>query len=86
MFKDFGKRLQRDVKALVDGRIAGSEARSGSLMKVSSHYHRVIEAGLTLKVERCRGQCHFTQTTTICSLVRRIPDGVYRKLCDPSFC
>jgi actin-related protein 3 len=36
MFKDFGKRLQRDVKAIVDGRIAGSEERSGSLMKVST--------------------------------------------------
>jgi actin-related protein 3 len=35
MFKDFGKRLQRDVKNIVDGRIAGSETRSGSLMKVS---------------------------------------------------
>jgi len=35
MFKDFGKRLQRDVKAIVDGRIAGSEQKSGSLMKVS---------------------------------------------------
>ena len=34
MFKDFGKRLQRDVKAIVDGRIAGSEQRSGSLLKV----------------------------------------------------
>jgi len=36
MFKDFGKRLQRDVKTIVDGRIAGSEERSGSLMKVSA--------------------------------------------------
>lgn len=35
MFKDFGRRLQRDVKAIVDGRIAGSEQNSGSLMKVS---------------------------------------------------
>ncbi|KAL7418531.1 Actin-related protein 3 [Cryptotrichosporon argae] len=35
MFKDFGKRLQRDVKAIVDGRIAGSEQRSGSLIKSS---------------------------------------------------
>ena len=34
MFKDFGKRLQRDVKAIVDGRIAGSEQKSGSLLKV----------------------------------------------------
>ena len=36
MFKDFGKRLQRDVKTIVDGRIAGSEERSGRLMKVSA--------------------------------------------------
>jgi actin-related protein 3 len=36
MFKDFGKRLQRDVKAIVDGRIAGSEEKSGGYMKVSS--------------------------------------------------
>lgn len=35
MFKDFGKRLQRDVKAIVDGRIAGSEEKSGKLMKSS---------------------------------------------------
>jgi actin-related protein 3 len=40
MFKDFGKRLQRDVKAIVDGRIAGSEERSGSLMKVSTRWTR----------------------------------------------
>ncbi|ODN75264.1 hypothetical protein L202_06450 [Cryptococcus amylolentus CBS 6039] len=33
MFKDFGKRLQRDVKAIVDGRIAGSEQASGSHLK-----------------------------------------------------
>lgn len=42
MFKDFGKRLQRDVKAIVDGRIAGSEERSGSLMKVSAVRGRVL--------------------------------------------
>ena len=34
MFRDFGRRLQRDVKAIVDGRIAGSEVKSGGLMKV----------------------------------------------------
>ena len=40
MFRDFGRRLQRDVKALVDGRIAGSEVKSGGLMKVRlSHPH-----------------------------------------------
>lgn len=35
MFKDFGRRLQRDVKHIVDGRIANSETASGSLMRVS---------------------------------------------------
>ncbi|KIR76332.1 actin binding protein [Cryptococcus gattii EJB2] len=42
MFKDFGKRLQRDVKGIVDGRIAGSEERSGSLMKSSGVEVNVI--------------------------------------------
>ncbi|RSH86342.1 actin [Apiotrichum porosum] len=42
MFKDFGKRLQRDVKALVDGRIAGSEERSGSHMRSSGVEVNVI--------------------------------------------
>jgi hypothetical protein len=35
MFKDFGRRLQRDVKHIVDGRIANSETASGSHMRVS---------------------------------------------------
>lgn len=35
MFKDFGRRLQRDVKQIVDGRIAASETSSGGYMKVS---------------------------------------------------
>jgi actin-related protein 3 len=42
MFKDFGKRLQRDVKAIVDGRIAGSEQKSGSQMKSSGVEVNVI--------------------------------------------
>ncbi|WWC92032.1 uncharacterized protein L201_006986 [Kwoniella dendrophila CBS 6074] len=42
MFKDFGKRLQRDVKAIVDGRIAGSEEKSGSHLKSSGVEVNVI--------------------------------------------
>ncbi|TXT04904.1 hypothetical protein VHUM_03987 [Vanrija humicola] len=42
MFKSFATRLQRDVKAIVDGRIAGSEERSGSLMKSSGVEVNVI--------------------------------------------
>ncbi len=56
MFKDFGKRLQRDVKAIVDGRIAGSEERSGSRIKVS----QVRESGCRANnwtVERGRSEC-----------------------------
>ncbi|KAJ9108231.1 Actin- protein 3 [Naganishia cerealis] len=33
MFKDFGRRLQRDIKHIVDGRIAHSEQASGNLMR-----------------------------------------------------
>ena len=34
MFKDFGRRLQQDLKLLVDRRIQSSETMSGALMKV----------------------------------------------------
>ncbi|KAJ9114045.1 Actin- protein 3 [Naganishia vaughanmartiniae] len=33
MFKDFGRRLQRDIKHIVDGRIANSEQASGNHMR-----------------------------------------------------
>jgi actin-related protein 3 len=42
MYKDFGRRLQRDIKAIVDGRIAGSENRSGNLMRSSGVEVNVI--------------------------------------------
>ncbi len=46
MFKDFGKRLQRDIKHIVDGRIAASEAASGGHMRVRGSaavsWHRLI--------------------------------------------
>lgn len=42
MFKDFGRRLQRDVKHIVDGRIANSETASGSYMKSSGVEVNVI--------------------------------------------
>jgi hypothetical protein len=35
MFKDFGKRLQRDLKRVVDARIQRSEELSGGRLKVS---------------------------------------------------
>jgi hypothetical protein len=36
MFKDFGKRLQRDLKRTVDARIQRSEELGGGRLKVSS--------------------------------------------------
>jgi actin-related protein 3 len=35
MFKDFGRRLQRDLKKIVDARVLTSEARLGGKIKVS---------------------------------------------------
>jgi hypothetical protein len=79
MFKDFGRRLQRDVKHIVDGRIANSETASGSHMRVSIMHlhcwqHRLICAYTPL-VEWCRGQCHLAQETAIRCLVWRKSDG-----------
>jgi actin-related protein 3 len=34
MFKDFGRKLQRDVKRVVDGRLKVSEELSGGRIKV----------------------------------------------------
>lgn len=45
MFKDFGRRLQRDIKHIVDGRIANSEQASGNHMRVSKQ--RGFRLGLT---------------------------------------
>ena len=35
MFKDFHRRLQRDVKKIVDARVLASDARFGGEVKVS---------------------------------------------------
>ena len=35
MFRDFGRRLQRDIKRVVDGRLKLSESLSGGRIKVT---------------------------------------------------
>jgi actin-related protein 3 len=40
MFKDFGRRLQRDLKRFVDYRIKRSEELSGGKIKVQSLFQR----------------------------------------------
>lgn len=37
MFRDFGRRLQRDLKRTVDARLKMSEELSGGKLKVSAH-------------------------------------------------
>ena len=83
MFKDFGKRLQRDVKAIVDGRIAGSEQRSGSLLKVcvnSIRRQRENHADQATVVEWSGRQRHLAQATAVCGVVWRLTHGVYGEL------
>jgi actin-related protein 3 len=36
MYKDFGRRVQRDIKRLADARVADSEARSGGALKAQA--------------------------------------------------
>lgn len=38
MFRDFGRRLQRDLKRVVDARLRLSEELSGGRIKVSKHF------------------------------------------------
>jgi hypothetical protein len=94
MFKDFGRRLQRDVKHIVDGRIANSETASGSHMRVSIRFVQVAVSrtgdpdvtstphlfDYRLIVERSRSQRHLTQTTAIRRMVRRKFDGVFARV------
>lgn len=42
MYKDFGRRLQKDLKTIVDSRISLSEDRSGNLMRSSGVEVNVI--------------------------------------------
>ncbi len=42
MFRDFGRRLQRDIKRLVDGRLKLSESLSGGRIKVLKLYLFII--------------------------------------------
>ena len=39
MFRDFGRRLQRDVKRMVDTRLKESEELSGGRLKVRTTFH-----------------------------------------------
>lgn len=41
MFRDFGRRLQRDLKRVVDARLRLSEELSGGRIKVSEHFKYV---------------------------------------------
>ena len=42
MFKEFGRRLERDVKRLVDARVSASESSSGGKLKAQEVEVRVL--------------------------------------------
>ena len=44
MFRDFGRKLQRDLKRVVDARLKLSEELSGGRIKVSRSYFCLIES------------------------------------------
>lgn len=50
MFRDFGRRLQRDIKRLVDGRLKLSESLSGGRIKVSDLLCQVSFQTVTIVV------------------------------------
>lgn len=50
MFKDFHRRLQRDLKKIVDARVLASEARLGGDIRVSIYMHHVVWLSLSLSL------------------------------------
>ena len=45
LFRDFGRKIQRDVKRVVDGRLKASEDLSGGRIKVEDTIYFVITRG-----------------------------------------
>ena len=77
MFDHFGRRLQRDLKHIVDTRIQTSEALSGGLMRVRSLSH--LEFSHTqgsFAVHGSQRQRCFAQEAAVRRLVRRSAAGV----------
>ena len=78
MFKDFGRRLQRDIKRIVDARLKLSETLSGSLITViytlicfstrkNEKYQYLCFNFISAKTYRC--SCYITSQTTLGSMV-----------------
>lgn len=75
MFKDFGRRLQRDIKRIVDARLKLSETLSGSLITVYVLYILMKKKITSIfmfhfilaKAYRC--PCYITSQTTMGSMV-----------------
>jgi len=88
MFKNFSQRLKRDLKSIVDSRVALSESASGGHMRVSLssslappifdlHATRADSsfASFALLVFWSRSERHFARKAEIRCLVRRKFDG-----------
>lgn len=62
MFRDFGRRLQRDLKRTVDARLKMSEELSGGKLKVSAHV-RWYAAGIDTAKQHERHKSFLTTIT-----------------------
>lgn len=75
MFKDFGRRLQRDLKRTVEARLQLSFELSGGKLKV--HLERGIDRGTHAKVYRVhRSPVAFAQIVTV-----SLPDTYSTNVC-----
>lgn len=58
MFKDFHRRLQRDIKKIVDARLLASEARVGGELKVSFLFLMCLQCVVIFQLVK---MCSFLQ-------------------------
>ena len=68
MFKDFGRRLERDVRRSVDGRLKVTEQLSAGRIKVSSSASTISVSTVLVSAVRTRRQ----------TLGRRTPQSLVR--------
>ena len=73
MFKDFGRKMQRDVKRVVDQRLRLSEELSGGMLKVCSSEARKTYVFIfcVVAAETDRRERGHSPDATLCRLVRR---------------
>lgn len=95
MFQHFGQRLRKDLRSIVDTRLAASETASGGLMRSSGMEVSEYPLSLSLYCKACKfsvqslkfqswpfvflSRCHFSQDATLCCLVWWLFGECYKK-------